>query len=54
VLALAETRSLATFADSVLLIARWRATPKAATHIALDTLRSAGADVDGVVLTFVD
>lgn len=53
VLALAETRVVAAYADRVLLVARWRTTPARATRLALDTLCRAGATVAALALTRV-
>ncbi len=53
VLALAETRVVAGFADSVLLVARWRRTPIRATQIAHDTFRRADVKVTALALTRV-
>lgn len=53
VLALAEARAVAGMVDSVLLVARWRETPVAATRLALDLLRRERARVIGATLTLV-
>ena len=53
VLALEETRLLASLADAVLLVARWRKTPIAATRIARDILVKAKARIAAVALTRV-
>ena len=52
-LALEETRLLARLADGVVLVARWRRTPAAATQIARDILLKARATIAGVALTRV-
>ena len=53
VLALAETRVAASFAQRVLLVARWRTTPVKATRLALNLLNEAGSNVAALVLTRV-
>lgn len=53
VLALEETRVLASVADKVLLVARWRKTPVGATRVARDMLVKAKASISGVALTRV-
>ncbi len=52
-LAVAETGSLAAKADSVVLLARWRATPRKTVASSLNLLEAAGADVAGVALVQV-
>jgi capsular exopolysaccharide synthesis family protein len=54
VLAVSDTRVLATVADSVLYLLRWGKTPEAAAENALEQLQAAGAFVPGVALTQVD
>lgn len=54
VLAIAETRVLASQADAVVFLARWRKTPAKAADAALRTLEQSEAHVAGVVLTQVD
>jgi uncharacterized protein involved in exopolysaccharide biosynthesis/Mrp family chromosome partitioning ATPase len=54
VLAVSDTRVLATVADSVLYLLRWNKTPEAAAENALEQLHAAGAFVPGVALTQVD
>jgi Mrp family chromosome partitioning ATPase len=45
---------LAPKADVVVLLARWRKTPRKAIESALSILSFAGADVAGIALTLVD
>lgn len=54
VLAIAETRVLASQADIVVFLARWRKTPAKASDAALRVLEQSKAVVQGVVLTQVD
>lgn len=54
VLPVADGRLLAAKSDITLLLARWRRTPDHAIKAALRVLASAGASVDGVVLTKMD
>jgi capsular exopolysaccharide synthesis family protein len=54
VLALADTRILAPQADAVVMLARWRKTPKKAIEGAMRALLAADAVVAGVALTRVD
>ncbi|WP_176473189.1 GumC family protein [Sphingomonas lenta] len=54
VLPLAEARAVASMADGVLFVTRWRRTPTQAAQLALDMLGRAGAHVRGVALTLVD
>lgn len=54
VLAVSETRMLAARADAVLLLARWRRTPRPAVERAIRELESVGAFIAGVSLTQVD
>lgn len=54
VLAIAETRVLASQADAVVFLARWRKTPAKAADAALRSLEQSDAHVAGVVLTQVD
>ncbi len=53
-LAVADARTLATQADSVLMVARWSKTPRQAIRAALSRLESDGSNVAGVVLSMVD
>lgn len=53
ILALAEARAVAGMVDSVLLVARWRETPVAATRLALDLLRRERARIIGATMTLV-
>lgn len=54
VLGIADARSVASQADAVLLLARWRQTSMRAADTALDLLLGAKAKVVGVALTLVD
>ncbi|WP_305597374.1 polysaccharide biosynthesis tyrosine autokinase [Phenylobacterium sp.] len=54
VLALAETRLIATKVDQVVFLAKWRQTPAKAAQNAIATLIKSGARVAGVCLTQVD
>ena len=54
VLAVAETRVLASKADAVVFLARWRTTPEKAIDTTLRLLEQAGAHVAGVALVQVD
>ena len=54
VLPIADTRVLATLADAVLVLVRWRRTPASALKSALDLLAQVEAPVVGTALTFVD
>ena len=54
VLAVAETRVLASKVDTVVFLARWRRTPLAAIDNALVILQQSGAHVAGVALAQVD
>lgn len=54
VLAVADTRVIATRADAVLFLTRWRKTAQKAVEAGLKTLSTAGAHVAGVALTQVD
>ena len=54
VLPIADTRVLAPLADVVVLLARWRKTPRLAVDSSLRLLKSVNAPVVGVVLTQVD
>ncbi len=53
-LAVADARTLATQADSVLMVARWTKTPRQAIRAALSRLEQDGANVAGVILSMVD
>ena len=54
VLGIADARAIASQADAVLLLARWRKTSMRAADTALDLLLDAKAKVAGVALTLVD
>lgn len=54
VIAVADTRLLASKCDVVVLLAQWRKTPRKAVQVALGLLASVGADVAGIALTLVD
>lgn len=54
VLALADTRIIATKADMVVLLARWRKTPARAINNAIKMLQQSGGHIAGVALTQVD
>lgn len=54
VLALAETRLIASKVDQVVFLAKWRQTPTKAAQNALATLTKSGAVIAGVCLTQVD
>ncbi|WP_375396508.1 GumC family protein [uncultured Sphingomonas sp.] len=54
VLGIADARSVASLADAVVLLARWRGTSLRAVDTALDLLIGAQAKVYGVALTMVD
>jgi succinoglycan biosynthesis transport protein ExoP len=54
VLGIADARAVASQADAVLLLARWRGTSLRAADTALDLLLAAKAKVVGVALTLVD
>lgn len=54
ILAVSDTRVLATRADAVLYLLRWAKTPEMASKTALEQLAAAGAYVPGVALTQVD
>ena len=54
VLAVSETRMLAARADAVVLLARWRKTPRQAVERAIRELESVGVFIAGVALTQVD
>lgn len=54
VLAIAETRVLASLSDAVVFLTRWRKTPAKAADAALRALEQSNAVVAGVVLTQVD
>ena len=54
VLAVSETRILASKADAVIFLARWRKTPEKAAENALKLLRQSGAHIAGVALVQVD
>lgn len=53
-LAIAETRVLASQSDAVVFLTRWRKTPAKASNAALQILRQSDAKIAGVVLTLVD
>ncbi|HEX4179038.1 MAG TPA: AAA family ATPase, partial [Rhizomicrobium sp.] len=54
VLAVADSRSIANRADAVVMLARWRATPRKAVEASLKILAGADAFIAGIVLTRVD
>lgn len=54
VLGIADARAVASLADAVILLARWRSTSLRATDTALDLLIDARAKVFGVALTIVN
>lgn len=54
VLPVADTRILASQADRVVMLARWRKTPRKAIEASLQILSSAGGRVTGLALTRVD
>ncbi len=54
VLAVSDTRLVATKADAVVFLARWRKTPEKAISAALKVLEQSGAHIAGVGLTQVD
>lgn len=54
VILVTETRTVARQADAVLLLVRWRKTPRALAQTAVRLLASAGASIAGVALTRVD
>jgi len=53
-LILSDTRALASKCDAVMMIVRWRKTPEAAVRASLRLLKTAGANVAGLVLSKVD
>jgi succinoglycan biosynthesis transport protein ExoP len=53
-LAIADTRSLATLADAVIMVVRWRKTPDHAVQTALRMLPAGQSTIAGVVLSYVD
>jgi Mrp family chromosome partitioning ATPase len=52
--AMTEARVAAAIADATLLCVRWRSTPRAVLHHAMELLEDAHATVAGTVLTRVD
>jgi len=54
VIAVADTRVLASKCDVVALLVQWRKTPRKAVQVALSLLNSVGADIAGIALTLVD
>jgi len=54
VMAVSDTRMLASIADSVLMVVRWGKTPTPIVRNAIDQLRAHGANVAGVVLSGVE
>jgi len=54
ILAVADARALAALADTVLVIARWRSTPRQGVRAALDRLEQDEAKIAGVALSQVD
>lgn len=53
-LAIADSRAIASMADTALLAVRWRKTPAPAVQLALDQLAMAEARIGGIVMTMVD
>lgn len=53
-LPVAETRILATLVDSVVLLVRWRKTPREIVRAALESLQRVNAPIAGIALTQVD
>lgn len=53
-LAIADSRAIASMADVALLTVRWRKTPVQAVQLALDHLAMAEARVGGIIMTMVD
>ena len=54
VIPVSDTRILAKKADVVMLLVKWRKTPRKAVQTAMSQLGSVGAEVTGVALTMVD
>ena len=54
VLAIAETRTIAAAADSVIMLARWRSTSMKAADAAVEMLLTGHAKLRGVALNLVD
>ena len=54
ILALAETRTLASQVDAIVLLARWRRTPQKAVEHAIRLLRGSEARIAGILLSQVD
>ncbi len=54
ILAIADSRAVASMADATVVAIRWRKTPTQAVQIALDQLALSEANVAGIVLTMVD
>lgn len=54
VLAVADTRALAAFADKTLFVVHWAQTPRKVAAEALDCLHGAGADIAGAIIMRVD
>jgi len=53
-LAIADSRAIASMADVALLAVRWRKTPAPAVRLALDHLSMADARIGGILMTMVD
>ena len=53
-LAIADSRAVASMADAVLLAVRWRKTPIPAVQLALDHIAMADARIGGIIMTMVD
>jgi capsular exopolysaccharide synthesis family protein len=53
-LAIADSRAIASMADVALVALRWRKTPAPAVQLALDQLSMADARIGGIVMTMVD
>ncbi|MBI1188579.1 MAG: polysaccharide biosynthesis tyrosine autokinase [Alphaproteobacteria bacterium] len=54
VLAVAETRVVVSYADAAVVVARWEKTPVRAVRSAVQQLQTAGADITGIALNYVD
>lgn len=50
-LAVADTRLLASHVDSFLFVTRWKKTPRESVKMAVDLLKSTGAPLEGLMLT---
>ncbi|GAA3267662.1 hypothetical protein GCM10020258_38200 [Sphingomonas yabuuchiae] len=53
-LAIADSRAIASMADVALVAVRWRKTPAPAVRLALDHLAMAEARIGGIIMTMVD